>query len=107
MTVPGHLLPTAAPIGTFPRTPASRFAKTTRGAGAAAGNQRCAPMTPEPKSLHLSFDEAEAVAADLARVWPGITGLAETPKTEQIADLVQRTLRKTRDLIDARDAVNS
>lgn len=63
-------------------------------------------MRHEPTSLHLSFDEAEAVAAAVARVWTGITGLPEVPKIEMIADLVQHTLRKSREVIEAREATH-
>lgn len=52
--------------------------------------------------LHLTYAEAEAVASDLERVWQGITGSREVPKVEQIADLVQTTLRKARETIAAR-----
>ena len=103
MTVPGSPLPTAAPIGDLTTPLQHRFAETSRGAGAAAGNLRSAHDIPAGSSpLHLSFEEAETVAADLARVWVGITGLSEVPKVENIADLLQRGLRKSREVIDAR-----
>ncbi|WP_260927434.1 hypothetical protein [Novosphingobium sp. 9] len=54
-------------------------------------------------ALTLTFEEAEAVAADLARVWPGMTGIAAVPKVEMLADLVQRTNRKSREIIVARE----
>ena len=100
MTVPGQPLPTAAPIGSHP--PACRFANTTRGAGAVAGNRRCKPLSETSQSLHLSFDEAELVAADILRVWTGMTGLTEAPKAENVADMVQRMLRKSREIIAER-----
>lgn len=50
----------------------------------------------------LTYDEAEQVAADLARVWPGLTGLSITPPIEALTDLVQRVLRKEREVIAAR-----
>lgn len=53
--------------------------------------------------LTLTFEEAEAVAADLARVWPGMTGISAVPKVELLADLVQRTNRKSREIIAARE----
>ncbi|WP_374412673.1 hypothetical protein [Novosphingobium colocasiae] len=51
----------------------------------------------------LTYAEAEVIAADLERVWPGMTGMNAVPKTEAIADIVQRTLRKAREIIAARD----
>lgn len=54
-------------------------------------------------ALHLSYEEAEKVAADLQRVWAGVTGLSETPKIENVADLVQRALRKSREIIADRE----
>lgn len=51
----------------------------------------------------LTYDEAEQVAADLARVWPGLTGLSITPPIEALTDLVQRVLRKEREIIKARE----
>lgn len=59
-------------------------------------------MNHEPNSLRVSFEEAEVIAADLVRVWTGMTGMSEVPTVENVADLVQRTLRKTRELIAAR-----
>jgi hypothetical protein len=60
------------------------------------------PTLPDPTSLHLSADEADAIAADLARVWRGATGLAEVPSPDMLADLVQRVARKARETIAAR-----
>lgn len=51
----------------------------------------------------LTYDEAEAVAIDLARVWAGITGIGTVPSTETLADLVQRVQRKAREQIAARE----
>lgn len=51
----------------------------------------------------LSYDEAETVAADIARGWTGITGHADVPSIETLADLVQRTMRKAKEVIDARE----
>lgn len=50
----------------------------------------------------LSYTEAEEVAADLARGWTGITGHKDVPSIETLADLVQRTLRKAGEVIEAR-----
>lgn len=61
-------------------------------------------MADEPNSLHLTYEEAERVAADLSRVWVGMTGLCETPKVECIADVVQRALRGARTVIAERNA---
>ncbi|AIT81250.1 hypothetical protein JI59_16425 [Novosphingobium pentaromativorans US6-1] len=105
MTVPGQPLPTAAPIGSHP--PACRFANTTRGAGAVAGNRRRSRVTTEPNMLHLTYDEAEVVAAYLLRVWPGATGLATAPQSERAADVVQLVLRKSREVIADRDAAQA
>lgn len=102
MIASGHPLPTAAPIGMLPEPPDRRFAKTTRGAGAVAGNHRRRAMQ-ESKSLHLKFEEAELVAQDLQRVWQGLTGLNDIPPVETLGDLVQRTLRKAREIIAARE----
>ena len=97
----------AAPTGQAPTpSPAGRDAQLARDVGAVAGDQPKGRAMQEPASLHLSFEEAETVAADLARVWTGCTGSPSVPKIEQIADLVQRTLRKSRELIDGREVAN-
>lgn len=56
-----------------------------------------APRTP------LTYDEAERIALDLARVWPGMTGQASAPSIEALTDLVQRVLRKEREIIKGRE----
>ena len=53
--------------------------------------------------MKLTYSEAEAVAADLARGWQGITGAATTPPLEALTDLVQRVMRKAADVVDARE----
>ncbi len=58
--------------------------------GAAAGN------------LHLTQTQEEAVAAYLARVWRGATGLPEVPAPDMLAALVGLTLRKARDVAASR-----
>lgn len=59
-------------------------------------------MADEPNSLHLTYEEAERVAADLSRVWVGMTGLCETPQPDRVVDVVQRALRGARGEIAAR-----
>lgn len=58
--------------------------------GAAAGN------------LHLTQEQEEAVAAYLARVWRGATGLSEVPPPEMLSTLVDVTMRKARDVAASR-----
>ena len=58
--------------------------------GAAAGN------------LHLTQKQEEAVAAYLARVWRGATGLSEVPPPEMLSTLVDVTMRKARDVAASR-----
>lgn len=87
MTVPGSHLPAAASTGPSPTPRSDRDAVTTRGVGAAAGN------------LHLTPTQEEDVAAYLARVWRGATGLPEIPGPEQLVALVSLTLRKAREAV--------
>lgn len=47
-------------------------------------------MPADPTTLHLTGEEVDAVAADLARIWCGATGLAEVPSPDQLAEIVQR-----------------
>lgn len=63
---------------------------TPAASGAAAGN------------LRLTQKQEEAVAAYLARVWRGATGLPEVPAPEMLAALVGLTLRKARDVAASR-----
>ena len=58
--------------------------------GAAAGN------------LHLTQEQEEAVAAYLARVWRGATGLSEVPAPEMLGALVGVTMRKAREVAASR-----
>lgn len=51
----------------------------------------------------LTYQEAEKVAADLARGWTGLTGATATPKVETLADLVQRVIRKASEVVAARE----
>ncbi|AIT81636.1 hypothetical protein [Novosphingobium pentaromativorans] len=60
-------------------------------------------MQRDAGALHLTYDEAEKVAAYVVRVWPGATGLSEAPKVEKVADLIQLTLRKSREVIAERE----
>jgi hypothetical protein len=55
-------------------------------------------------SLHLSHDETDAIAADLARVWPGMIGQGAAPHPDMLAELVQRAMRKAREAIAIRSA---
>jgi hypothetical protein len=59
-------------------------------------------MQLDPSSLYLTGDEVDAVAADLARIWCGATGLAEVPSPDQLAEVVQRVTRKAREAIATR-----
>jgi len=47
----------------------------------------------------LTYEEAELVAADLARGWLGLTGATTVPKIETLADLVQRVIRKADEVV--------
>lgn len=102
MNAPGHPLSTGAPIG-MPHPLPADFRKLPAApvpSRATTGHR----MKHEPAALHVSYDEALTIAADLVRIWPGMTGLNEVPKVENAADLVQRALRKARELIAARQA---
>ncbi|TDW65379.1 hypothetical protein EDF57_103563 [Novosphingobium sp. PhB55] len=70
----------------FPEVPSLMPAAS----GAAAGN------------LHLTPEQEEAVAAYLARVWRGATGLSEVPPPEMLSTLVDVTMRKARDVAASR-----
>lgn len=59
-------------------------------------------MPADPTTLHLTGEEVDAVAADLARIWCGATGHAEVPSPDQLAEIVQRVARKAREAIAAR-----
>ena len=59
-------------------------------------------MADEPTSLHLTYEEAERVAAHLQRMWVGMTGQSEAPAVERIADVFQVGLRKAREIVAAR-----
>lgn len=59
-------------------------------------------MQLDPAIMHLTDAETDAVAAELAKVWRGMTGLAEVPSADLLAVLVRRTLRMTRETIVAR-----
>lgn len=75
----------------FPTPRVPEFSSTSPAAsGAAAG------------TLHLATAEEEAVAAYLARVWKGVTGLAEVPPPDMLAALVETTLRKAREQVAGR-----
>lgn len=87
MIAPGTSSPAAAPLGHNPRLSVGRDADPTRGVGAAAGN------------LHLTPTQEEDVAAYLARVWRGATGLPDVPGPEQLVALVSLTLRKAREAV--------
>lgn len=60
-------------------------------------------MPPNTSLPVLRFDEAETVAADLARVWTSLTGITEIPQAETLTDLVQRVQRKAREVIAGRE----
>jgi hypothetical protein len=85
-----------------PKAPIAGLLNSARGAGAVAGNRERASMPHDPNTLHLTYDEAETVAGDLRRVWTGMTGLREVPPVEQLTDLVQRTVRKAREIVTER-----
>lgn len=51
----------------------------------------------------LKFEEVEEIAANIAPRWTGITGLAETPTVEAIADLFLHFQRRYRQAIAARE----
>lgn len=50
----------------------------------------------------LNYSEAEEVASDLARGWQGLTGSAEVPSIEMLADIVQRMMRKADEAVRRR-----
>jgi hypothetical protein len=51
----------------------------------------------------LTYDEAEQVASNIAKAWPGLTGEAKAPDLLQIADLVQRVMRLAEAVITLND----
>ena len=53
--------------------------------------------------MNLTYKEAEHAAEYLSRMWEGVCG-TEQPKPEAIADLVQITMRKAREIVASRDA---
>jgi hypothetical protein len=59
-------------------------------------------MQRETAPRRLTYDEAEQVAQDLARVWPGMTGSDIVPTHEALTDVVQRVQRKAREIIAER-----
>lgn len=60
-------------------------------------------MQREAKPQRLTYGEAEQVAHDLARVWPGMTGSDVVPTHEALTDVVQRVQRKAREIIAERE----
>ena len=54
-------------------------------------------------TLRINRDEAEEIAADLVRVWNGMTGLNAVPTTEAAADLVQRVIRRANEIAARRE----
>ena len=55
-------------------------------------------------TAHLTADEEQSVAADLARCWTGLTGSNYVPSAEALVDLVQRVQRKARQVVTSRAA---
>lgn len=53
--------------------------------------------------LTLSYEEAETVAAEMHARWNGLTGQSVAPSVEAIADLVQRVLRRAREITEGRE----
>jgi hypothetical protein len=51
----------------------------------------------------LTFDEAEQVARDLERGWLGLTNADQVPSIEALTDIVQRVLRKAREVVEGRE----
>lgn len=56
----------------------------------------------DPAPSILTYEEAELVAADLARGWSGLTGATTVPKIETLTDLVQRVIRKADEVVSER-----
>ena len=82
-----------APAGTVRIPSVPELSSPPAATGAAAGN------------LHLTPAEQEAVAAYLARIWPGATGLNKVPAPDMLAALVETTLRKAREQIAGRETI--
>lgn len=90
MTAPRpHLSQSTGRSSMPPATPG--IPSTPAATGAAAGN------------LHLTPAEEEAIAAYLARVWRGATGLAEVPAPEMLGALVGLIMRKAREVAASRE----
>lgn len=90
MIAPGSTPFPRASTGLSP-TPPRAGPHNSHGAGAVVG-----------KSLHLTDDETDAVAADIDACWTGITGLQCKPAPEMLRVLVERALRKARQAIAGR-----
>lgn len=76
--------------------------RNPKGAGCAqqAARHSFLPHNEIPK---LTFTEAEAVARDLERGWPGLTNADQVPSIEALTDIVQRVLRKAREVVLERE----
>lgn len=104
MIVPGSTSSPRAPTGRFPHPPLAG-PHNSHVAGAGVG-KRAHFMQLDPPIMHLSDSETDAVAAELAKIWRGMTGLAEVPPLDLLAVLVRRTLRMTRETIADRPDVD-
>lgn len=84
--------PPLSPASHRPESPTpcrSGIAQPARGVGAAA-------------SFHLTDAEMDALVADIDPRWTGMTGLAVPPEPEMLRVLIDRTMRKAREMIAAR-----
>jgi hypothetical protein len=52
--------------------------------------------------MNLTYTEAQTAAEYLSRMWEGVAG-TEQPKPEALADIVQITLRKAREIVAGRE----
>ena len=52
--------------------------------------------------MNLTYKEAEHAAEYLSRMWEGVCG-TEQPNPEALADIVQITLRKAREIVAGRE----
>jgi len=95
MTTPGLTPSQRASTGRFPHPPLAG-PHNSHVAGAGVGKRM------ERADMHLSDDEAREVATYIDRGWHGSTGLAESPSEILLIELVQRVMRKGREIVARR-----
>ncbi len=87
--------------------PVANFSQSTGRKSMPPAFPEASPPTPAATgaaagTFHLTPAEEEVIAAYLARVWRGATGLAEVPAPEMLGALVGLTMRKVREVAASR-----